>query len=94
MKLLVNIKEIDNYDLEEVSSDIENDKKILIGFAKQAIKNNGHANIEYKAKNSDDYELFVTTKFVNQIDKSVIDFFMGEEEYRACYVLDTKELEV
>ena len=32
MKLLVNIKEIDNYDLEEVSSDIENDKKILIGF--------------------------------------------------------------
>ena len=94
MKLLVNIKEIDNYDLEEVSSDIENDKKILIGFAKQAIKNYGHANIEYESKSSDDYELFVTTLFIKDVEQSVVDFFMGEDEFRACYILDVEELKM
>ena len=42
MKVLDNIKEIYECDLEDVSSDIESDKKILVGFARQAIKNNGH----------------------------------------------------
>lgn len=94
MKVLVNIKEIDECDLEEVSSDIESDKKILVGFAKQAIKNNGHTNIDYESKSLDDYELFVTTLFVNDVEQSVIDFFIGEDEFRACYILDVEELKM
>ena len=75
-------------------SDIESDKKILVGFAKQAIKNNGHTNIDYESKSLDDYELFVTTLFVNDVEQSVIDFFMGEDEFRACYILDVEELKM
>ena len=94
IKVLVNIKETDEFDLEEVSSDIESDKKILVCFAKQAIKNNGHTNIHYESKSLDDYELFVTTLFVNDVEQSVIDFFMGEDEFRACYILDVEELKM
>lgn len=93
MKVLVNIKETDEFDLEKVSSDIESDKKILVGFAKQAIKNNGHTNIDYESKGFD-HELFVTTLFVNDVEQSVIDFFMGEDEFRACYILDVEELKM
>ena len=94
MKVLVNIKEIDECDLEEISSDIEFDKKILVSFAKQAIKNNGYANIDYESKSSDNYELFVTTLFVKDVEQSVVDFFMGEDEFRACYILDVEELKM
>ena len=36
----------------------------------------------------------VRTLFVNDVEQSVIDFFMGEDEFRACYILDVEELKM
>lgn len=96
MKILVFVKESDEWSLENVTIDIEQDKKILVDLAKQALMKNGHINIEYVSKSADEYELSVSAKIVNEVNEEVIDFIMDSadfDDYMRCFVLEAKELE-
>lgn len=95
MKVLVFIKENDEWSLENVSLDIEQDKKVLVRFAKQALKERAYTNIQYTSKNEEEYDLSVFAKFVNEVDEDTISFIMNKadcDDYMLCFALDVKEL--
>lgn len=95
MKVLVFIEENNEWSLEDVSLDIEQDKKVPVRFAKQALKERGYTNIQYTSKSEDEYDLSVFAKFVNEVDEDTISFIMNKadcDDYMFCFALDVKEL--
>lgn len=96
MKVLVHIKSTDHYDLDDVMEDIQEDKKILFGFVREALNNNGEENIEYETQSGDYYDLFVSVKFAKEIDKEIVEFLMNaaDVDYVDYVILDSSELDI